>query len=63
MKQLKWIVEDTFIFANFLLIAAVGFWARFLPVFVGLISYAVVLYVFAPNPEQASYADGRRGPH
>jgi hypothetical protein len=63
MKQLKWIVEDTIIFANFLLIAAVGFWAGSILLFVGLASYAVVFYVGAAHPEQPTDADDRRGPH
>ena len=47
MKQLKWIVEDTIVFANFLLIAAVSLWAGSLLLFVGLASYAVVFYLYA----------------
>jgi hypothetical protein len=63
MKQLKWIVEDTFIFANLLLIAAVSLWAGSVLLFVGLASYAVVFYVYAATPGQSSNADGPRGPH
>ena len=51
MKQLKWIVEDTIIFANFLLIAAVSLWAGSILLFVGLATYAVVFYVYATTPE------------
>ena len=63
MKQLKWIVEDTIILANFLLIAAVSIWAGSVLLFVGLASYAVVFYVYAATPKQPSDADVRRGPH
>ena len=60
MKQLKWIVEDTIIFANFLLIAAVSIWAGSVLLFVGLASYAVVFYVYAATPEHPSDADDLR---
>ena len=63
MKQLKWIVEDTIIFANFLLITAVSLWAGSLLVFVGLATYAVVFYVYAAHPEQPPDKDDRRGRH
>ena len=63
MKQLKWIVEDTIIFANFLLIAAVSLWAGSILLFVGLAAYAVAFYVYAATPEQPSDVDDRRGPH
>jgi hypothetical protein len=63
MKQVKWIVEDTIIFANFLLIAAVGFWAGSILLFVGLASYAVVFYIWAAHPQQPPNADGPRSPH
>ena len=60
MKKLKWIVEDTIIFANFLLIAAVSIWAGSVLLFVGLATYAVVFYVYAATPEQPSDADDLR---
>ena len=63
MKQLKWIVEDTIILANFLLIAAVSLPAGFVLLFVGLASSSVVFYVYAATPEQSPDADDRRGPH
>jgi hypothetical protein len=63
MKQLKWIVEETIIFVNFLLIAALSLWARSMLLFVGLASYAVVFYVYAATPKQPSDVDVRRGPH
>jgi hypothetical protein len=51
MKQLKWIVEDTLILVNFLLIAVISLWAGSLMLFVGLAFYAVVFYAYAANPE------------
>ena len=60
MKQLKWIVEDTIIFANCLLIAAVSLWAGSVVLFVGLFSYAVVFYAYAAKPS-ISEADSKRG--
>ena len=45
MKQLTWIVEETIIFVNFLLIAALSLWAGSMLLFVGLASYALVFYV------------------
>jgi hypothetical protein len=63
MKQLKWIVEDTIIFANFLLIAAVCLWAGSILLFVGLATYAAVFYVYAATPKQPSDAEVRRGLH
>jgi protein-S-isoprenylcysteine O-methyltransferase Ste14 len=61
MKQLKWIVEDTIIFANFLLIAAISVWTGSILLLVGLAAYAVVFYVYAANPEQPFHSDDRRG--
>jgi hypothetical protein len=63
MKQVKWIIEDTIIFANFLSIAAVSVWAGSILLFVGLASYAVVFYIWAAHPERPSDAEDRRGPH
>jgi len=63
MKQLKWIVEETIIFVNFLLIAALSLWAASMLLFVGLASYALVFYVYAATPKQPSDADVRRGLH
>ncbi len=63
MRQLKWIVEDTIILVNFLLIAAVSLWAGSVMLFVGLAFYAVVFYVYAASPQQLSDADDRRDPH
>jgi len=63
MKQLKWIIEDTIIVANFLLIAAVSLWAGSMLLLVGLASYALVFYFYAATSKQPSDADVRRGPH
>ena len=63
MKQLKWIIEDTIIVANFLLIAAVSLWAGSMLLLVGLASYALVFYVYAATAKQPSDADVRRGLH
>jgi TM2 domain-containing membrane protein YozV len=57
MKQLKWIVEDTIIFANFLLIAAVSLWAGSLLLFVGLAFYAVIFYLYAGYSKKLSADD------
>lgn len=59
MKQLKWIVEDTIIFANFLLIAAVCLWAGSILLFVGLATYAAVFYVYAAIPNISDANDPR----
>lgn len=63
MKLLKWIVEDTIIFANFLLIAAVSLWAGSVLLFLGLACYAAMFYVYASTSKQLSDVDDRRGPH